>query len=176
MSKPKIRPKKPWWVGDAIDYLEKLLRPEFVAFEWGSGGSTIWLAKRVSSVTSVEHEANWYDAVMSDLDRFEINNVNPIYVAMEAGKHDYDNYARRILAYKDNAFDVISVDGRNRVECLKYAIPKLRPGGIMVLDNSERVEYERGIALMDTWERHSFIGSWMTTIWIRPHIVSHVKN
>lgn len=169
IAKPYIPPKKPWWVGDAIDYLDSLLRPEFIAFEWGAGGSTLWLAKRVSFVTSMEHEAVWYDGVISDLDHFEVNNVNPVYIAMEAGDYDYDNYARYILRYKPYAFDVISVDGRNRVQCLKYAIPKLRPGGIMVLDDAQRAHYQSGIDLMSDWERHDFTDKRATTtVWIRP--------
>ena len=50
----------PWWTYDAIDAVETWLAgqgdPSSVrAFEWGSGASTLWLARRVGEVHSVEH-------------------------------------------------------------------------------------------------------------------------
>ena len=46
----------PWWTYDAIDTVEKWIadHPEPVrVFEWGSGASTLWLARRVDTAPQV---------------------------------------------------------------------------------------------------------------------------
>ena len=40
----------------AMEWLEGYLTPEVSVFEYGSGGSTVYLAKRVKTVVSVEHD------------------------------------------------------------------------------------------------------------------------
>ena len=59
----------PWWTYRAIDDVEDWLaardRPARV-FEYGSGASTVWLARRSGSVHSVEHDTG-FAALMDDL-------------------------------------------------------------------------------------------------------------
>jgi spermidine synthase len=50
-------------------------------------------------------------------------------------------------------FDVIIVDGRDRVNCCKQAIEALSPDGVVVLDDSEREFYAPGIAFL---KEHGF--------------------
>ena len=51
--------------------------------------------------------------------------------------------AKRIMTkiFKENKFDIIIVDGRDRVNCVKNSIDKLKENGIIILDDSERKEY-----------------------------------
>lgn len=46
---------------------------------------------------------------------------------------------------KEGVFDLIDIDGRARVACLKYAIRYMASGGMTVFDNSGRNEYRRSI-------------------------------
>ena len=65
--------------------------------------------------------------------------------------------------------DVISIDGRSRVECARLAISLLKPsGGILILDNSERRAYAEVFRLMPRhWIRYSFKTKVdTTTVWI----------
>ena len=41
----------------------------------------------------------------------------------------------------EEKFDVIIVDGRDRVNCCKQAVDALTPAGVIVLDDSEREFY-----------------------------------
>ena len=58
-----IRLDVPWWTYDAIELVEDFLESREAprVFEYGSGASTVWLAKRAHSVTSVDHDAGWID-------------------------------------------------------------------------------------------------------------------
>ena len=37
-----------------------------------------------------------------------------------------------------NSLDFALVDGRRRLACTKMVLPKIKPGGILILDNAER--------------------------------------
>ena len=45
-------------------------------------------------------------------------------------------------------FDIVIVDGRDRVNCIKNSISSLSDSGVMILDDSERSEYIDGIQFL----------------------------
>jgi len=53
-------PNLPWITRDMINILETWLRPTDIGLEFGSGRSTSWFASRVSHLTSVEDNSEWY--------------------------------------------------------------------------------------------------------------------
>jgi len=53
-------------------------------------------------------------------------------------------YCRVPLTLKER-FDIIIVDGRDRVNCCKQAVDALSDKGVVVLDDSERKDYSDGI-------------------------------
>ena len=59
----------PWWTFQASDIVEQHLRAYDAprVFEWGSGASTVWLARRGALVTSVEHDSHWAHVVAEAL-------------------------------------------------------------------------------------------------------------
>src|ERR1019366_2881355 len=50
----------PWLTFRTIDFLTNCLRPDMTVFEFGSGGSTIFIARRVRTVVSIEHDPEWH--------------------------------------------------------------------------------------------------------------------
>ncbi|MDP2056339.1 MAG: hypothetical protein Q8K35_01095, partial [Thiobacillus sp.] len=50
----------PWITFRAIDWLDTYLKSDMSVFEYGAGGSTLYLAKRVRNVVSVEHDEGFY--------------------------------------------------------------------------------------------------------------------
>jgi hypothetical protein len=54
---------EPWWNRRAIRYLSDRARPGSRVFEWGAGGSTIWLIERNLNVTSIENKRKWAQKV-----------------------------------------------------------------------------------------------------------------
>lgn len=53
----------PWLVPDAIRQIEQFLKPHHVGFEWGSGRSTLWFARRTSHITSIEGRRDWFEEI-----------------------------------------------------------------------------------------------------------------
>jgi len=156
--------------------LEELIEPGFVAFEWGSGSSTLWLGvdMMVDSAVSVEHDGEWYAKNRGRLERYSVPNVELVHVPMTVGDYSDNTYSKHIQQYPDAHFDLVLVDGRNRANCLANAIPHLKPDGLMVLDNSERDQYQWAVKLLDSWERWHYVSQgggyrgWATTIWRKP--------
>ena len=58
----------------------------------------------------------------------------------------FERYVRAIDDYPDGHFHVVSVDGRARVACLERALAKIAPGGLLILDNSQRDRYKPALS------------------------------
>lgn len=159
----------PWWTYKAIDEVEAWLAPRRGArvFEWGSGASTIWLAKRAAEVHSVEHHAGFAALIREQLaitPHATLDIVEPepsdhpaIGSAKEGhGQLDFTSYVRhidRVAATVGQPFDLIVVDGRAREACLLAALPHLADDGIIVFDNTMRRRYRKAIAAAPVVER-----------------------
>jgi len=132
----KRNPDSPWLTGEAVQFLSHWIKPSDVGLEWGSGRSTLWFAKRVAELVSVEHDHRWYDIVRQKLQQNGIQNVS--YHMISLNSRGGRDYVRVIDLVDDYSLDFVLVDGEMRGECVMGALRKLRPGGILVIDNAER--------------------------------------
>lgn len=148
----------PWWNLRATEQVAEFLasRPGARVFEWGSGASTLWLARRVAHVTSVEHDPLWAleigemlpdNADLAVVQPFRVQGGGPIAGSSRRGFSGLD-FSDYVLAIDETPlqFDVIVVDGRAREACLVKAMSRLAPGGLIVLDNVERARYRKALA------------------------------
>ena len=167
-----LKNRIPWFTYGAIEWLEKNLDKNIVAFEWGSGGSTLFFTSRIHKITSIEHNIEWYKKISRMIREEEITNCEYYFIEQELSDKDeqiickkigdggteFYKYYKFISSYPDNYFDMIIIDGRARNLCIKEAMSKIKPGGIIILDNSDRVEYAKGINIMSDWGRKDFYG------------------
>ena len=142
----------PWITYPAIEFLGKRINSEMSVFEFGCGNSTLWFASRVKKVISVEHDKTWYEKIAPIVPE----NVTLTHIPLEYG----GAYAKEITSYKNNKFDIIVIDGRDRVNCAVNSLQSIKKTGVIIWDNSERTEYEEGIKiLLDTgFRKLEFIG------------------
>jgi predicted O-methyltransferase YrrM len=133
----RAHPEDPWLTPAAIQLLTTLLRPADRGAEFGSGRSTIWFAARVATLTSVEHDPWWHQTVTAKLKERAFDNVECILAhedqPMERGGDSA--YARTALAFADASLDFALVDGHYRDYSAKFIMPKIRPGGMLIIDN-----------------------------------------
>src|SRR5581483_12105109 len=130
-------PTAPWWPRDARRHLDDMLRRTDVCFEWGSGRSTVWLSARTGVVHSIEHDPEWHTTVSEDLrrqglapERVRLLSTDP------AHEPDTSPYVRAIDDFGDASLDVCVVDGEYRDHCALAAVPKVRPGGLIIVDDA----------------------------------------
>ena len=126
----------------AIKRLDRLIKSDWKILEFGSGMSTIWLARRCELLVSIEVNADWRQIVQSRLARRFLTNVD----------YRLCNYSdAHILAdYDDAGFDLVLVDGVRRDRAMMTALEKVRPGGYIYLDNSDypHEEYQTARAML----------------------------
>ena len=137
----------------SIEFLEKAVRKDHVVFEWGSGASTFWFADRCHTIWSVEYFKLFYDELVERAEnRINVNlilkepdetkqEVEYIAKNSSASGYSFKAFAHSIDTFKDRYFDWIVIDGRARPKCLELALPKLRLGGSIIFDDSERGAY-----------------------------------
>lgn len=160
----------PWITFDAIGYMQSLIKPDFKVFEFGSGGSTRFFVERVSEVNSVEHDEAWYLKVKNELGHYHNLNLswhpgvvvlkyNPDVVLDESDDNlDYSKYASGICGFPDDYFDLILVDGRARNACVANSLRKLKKGGYLILDNSNRKSYIQSLDKLKSWSSITSFG------------------
>jgi len=192
-NRSPLSEEMPWLTFRAIEWLDGYLTPGMSVFEYGAGGSTLFLARRAGSVVSVEHDAEFRDIVASILDAKRIDNCRltlcrpeplPEGNAPEYGISSFtsaqakytglsfERYVKTIDVYPNRSFDLVVVDGRARASCVARAVPKVKLGGHLLLDNSERSGYAGAIELLRGYPRIDCFGivpwnleAYQTSIW-----------
>jgi hypothetical protein len=158
----------PWFTYPAIEILSDRLNQKMSVFEFGSGNSTLFFAGRVRQVVSAEHNKDWYD---------KISKQAPVNSRIVYVKADQSNEYTDILKRSNQKFDIIIVDGIYRNECLIESISYITDGGVIILDDSERLEYTMGVEriIKQNFKRLDFWGispgylyRKSTTIFYRP--------
>ena len=154
--------RMPWWPYDAVAWMTANISPDTCVFEYGGGGSTLWLADRDASVTTVEHDREWHRQLADSLPAaarllFRPPTASGIITSAVAPGF-FDDYATAIDEKPDASLDLVIVDGRARVECAHRAMPKVKPGGLLLLDDTDRARYQSAVDLLHGWERHVFTG------------------
>ena len=129
----------PWFTYSFIDFLQERLTKHQRVFEFGSGNSTRYFAEKCLSIHSVEHHQEWYKL---GLDK-KPENAELTFIEL-----DQDGKYCRAAKASNHTYDIIIVDGRDRVNCCKQSIEVLTDQGVIILDDSERVKYEEARTLL----------------------------
>lgn len=164
-----LKMELPWITFQAFDFLNSILKRNFIVFEFGSGGSSLFFSDQVREVYSLEHDELWYGQLQSALNNRKkcVENIK-LKLVLPTKKNDYAevvslsdrryidfdfaNYANYILEFPDDYFDLIVIDGRVRPYCLKNSLPKLKSGGYLLFDNSDRKHYQEELEKIRNWQ------------------------
>lgn len=133
----------PWWSFGATRAVAAFLRPHMEVLEFGSGGSSIFLAARASRVICVEDEEKWACLVREEAARRNLLNLEVLDCPFDFHHpHDFAS-SDYLAALGSKHYDVIVVDGKEEAEqvrdiCFWKAEEHIKPGGLIVLDDSWR--------------------------------------
>ena len=187
----------PWITYEANRFLNYIIKPTMRVFEWGAGASTLYFCKHAASVVSIENDKVWLGNVAQNLRSLGLTNCELHLIEAEAGRitvnkdpywpdnffqpdvknefinSNFRHYACAIDRFPDEHFDIVMVDGVARGGCMKHAAPKLKTGGYLIWDNSDRLyDNKYTVGLFREWDRVVFWGygpindyKWETTIW-----------
>jgi hypothetical protein len=153
----------PWYTYPTTEYIAHLNLSWMTIFEYGSGNSTLWWAKRSKSVVSVEDDEEWFEKVRQNL------SSGRTQYHLKTRKEDYVTAAL-------NDADIFIIDGKYRKECAEHIVKIGGAGVMIILDNSdwhpEIVEFLRSSL---GWLQIDFHGfgpinnyTWTTSVFINP--------
>ena len=150
-----LREGIPWIVPESLEALQAVIQPHWNVFEWGSGGSTTFWARNCSFVVSIEHNPEWITRTWKQLHRHKVDKHRVCLQYCPGIEGKFREYARAILAYPDESFDLVFVDGEasSRGWCLNNALSKVKVGGYLLLDNSDWLKRDLG----EDWERQDYV-------------------
>jgi predicted O-methyltransferase YrrM len=133
----------PWFSYAANDFLAEYLQPHMAVGEYGAGGSTLFYASRTKVVYSIEDDEKWYQLVRQRLVEKGVQNVE-----LRLRPFDFKNpsgfeHSDYLHGLPEEPLDVISIDGSEewsqvRPICFAHAERHIKPGGIIVVDDSWR--------------------------------------
>ena len=166
----------PWMNFYACEFLKSKLRPGLQVFEYGSGQSTKFWIEHQARIISIEHDRSFYNHLRKSITgSVEYKLIEPEiiygkYMHDPGSSHNFhssdfkgysfENYVRAIDAYPNDFFDFVIIDGHARLSCIKNSIPKIKRGGMLVLDNSDRNHYLReGLLYLNGWSVQTFRGN-----------------
>ena len=112
-----------------IRFLQQRLNPSLTLFEYGSGYSTLFFARLVDQVVSVEADRDWFE----DLRPKCPPNVTLVYQPFEP-----DATYCQLVSRDGPQHDIVVIDGSDRMRCAAHASDGLRPGGVIILDDMQR--------------------------------------
>lgn len=137
----------PWWSYKSIKKIKPWLNRNLTVFEWGSGGSTIFLCNRVKSIVSVENDQNWTNKVNSALSSLNAQNAKVIQKEINLQSAECfleSSYAQEI----SDKFDLIVIDGEDhfnseshwsaRENCFDLSQQSINKEGIIIVDDAWR--------------------------------------
>ena len=133
----------PWWSFGAVKYVGARLNPESEVFEFGSGGSTVFMGARARSVTCVEDDIMWAQLVSKAAEERGLGGVSVLHRPFDFWRTETFGTSDYLLSLSGRTFDVIVVDGKEwsaqvRDLCFWRAEDYVKKGGIIVLDDSWR--------------------------------------
>jgi predicted O-methyltransferase YrrM len=144
-------PDEPWFAQGAVRFLDHELHRDGKGLEWGSGRSTQWFASRLAHLTSIEFDREWYEKVLRQV--ADLANVDLRFIPLD---HDpkigtvprYDPIPAYVAVIDDlPPLDFVLVDGHYRQACVLAALPKIKPGGLLAIDNTNWLpEIEWGVS------------------------------
>ncbi|MFA5344544.1 MAG: glycosyltransferase [Kiritimatiellia bacterium] len=126
---------------ESLAYFERLLlrrgHTPLAVLEWGAGASTKYFTDLLARAgvpftwDAMEHDPVWASKVRA-------MNISGATVTLA------DKDSEAYLTPPKRKYDLIYVDGRNRVQCLRAARGLLAPGGAVLLHDAQRARYRPG--------------------------------
>jgi predicted O-methyltransferase YrrM len=128
----------PWMTYGAIEFLQKTINKNMRVFEFGCGSSTLFFAKIAKEVIALETNKFWQNLINEKLKNLNLKAE----IHLMSDGIDNENYQIFPQNFSEK-FDLIVIDSIKRFACAQNAINFLNEGGIIILDDSQRPNYQK---------------------------------
>ena len=144
-AKNPIELQLPWWSYKSISHIQKLSFEK--CLEWGSGGSTLFLAKICKHVKTIENDLNWYNKIKLEIQDKKLDNVSLRHEHIDLSCPNSFRKSAYLNSLDEN-YDLITIDGQDdfgpdsnwtaRLICFERAQNFINPNGMIIVDDSWR--------------------------------------
>ena len=128
----------PWLTYSFLDFIEGRLTKDLTLLEYGSGNSTLFFAKHLLHIRSIEHDEDWFNKIKTQVPK----NATITHIPLIN-----QQYEKAVLE-ETKHYDIVLIDGRERIKCLKNATQRLTDKGVVILDDAERPQYQEAFSFM----------------------------
>jgi hypothetical protein len=130
----------PWMNYAFLFFIRDRLQSDMRLLEFGSGFSTIFWAKHTKAVYTVEH-----DVFFSKMLKDQLPNNVQVFLHSSNSDLPYSEHAQIVSETNGNIlFDIVVIDGIDRVESCIKTLDYLKDDGVIIWDDSSRMEYSEG--------------------------------
>ena len=156
-----LNPNNPWLTKDSVKILSSMLKTQDKGVEFGSGRSTIWFAKKIKHLISIEHDPKWHNKVRKLIDSESLSEKVDYYL-----KESESDYANACDLIENESIDFCLIDGIFRDQCTLKMLPKIKKGGILILDNinwyfpNEKTKSPSSRRIKDGYESKIWLNVW----------------
>lgn len=126
------RPQLPFIALNAFRFLKSRLHSDARVFEWSSGMSTLWFERHCAEIHAVEDDPTWFQLVSARTQTAQVCHLRN------------QDYVNKIREFPTEYFDLISIDGSERLACFELAKHYLRSDGMLLIDNTDKDRTTRG--------------------------------
>jgi predicted O-methyltransferase YrrM len=118
--------------------------------EVGAGWSTIWFSLRPGlKLTSFETDPDWYAEISKTL--MDVHTMPNVTLLLRS----HDELVKSVRECRGDPFDLVLIDCYDelRVPCAEAALPLIKPGGLLVLDDAQWKILRPLIDKLGAWDR-----------------------
>jgi hypothetical protein len=175
----KSHPHEPWLCPGTVEFCQKNLSTSMSALEFGSGRSSVWFSQHVGQLTSIEHNSDWFKLVQTKLESAKVANVDLQLIPLnhpdsEPEKEFYEDlpsYVAVVNEFEDESLDLVIVDGHYRTNCARESLGKIKPGGYLLIDDTNMWSSFDALKIPENWEivNQATNGIKTTIVWQKSH-------
>jgi hypothetical protein len=128
----------PWWTHPFLVVMKNWDLSDKYMLELGAGLGTAWLRDKCKWVDSVDASPEWAERAEQYCQYHDkLNGQISCELIADGVEGGWEQYKK--LIPENVKYDVISIDGIYRVECIEWALEHFKGrGGVMIIDNLDQ--------------------------------------
>lgn len=149
-----------WWTHPILDLIETWDWKDKTILETGCGRGTVWLRERSKWVDSIDADLEWAEQARKDCAEYGFDNGRIFAAQLPDGQQDRKQEYFDLFP-TDKQYDIITIDGIWRTECIEWAINHFKGReGLLIIDNLDQDFVwisPKAMELLEPYEGEKFI-------------------
>ena len=157
----------PWLSYPCIEHLRDHMIAGMRVFEWGGGGSTVFFARLGCRIFTMESHPLWRKVIQDKVNAMGESVSGNVDIRFVPTNPNNPERMHEYIEQVSNGapWDVILVDGWERVRCVIEAKEYLSTKGILIFDNADSPQFAQVPQILKGFRRLQFPGMGPGRLW-----------